>query len=95
MGFMEAIGVRELRQHASRYLARVEAGEELGVTNNGRLVARLVPVQAATRSREALIEAGALIPARSPQNLLDVTAAPARVRKRNLSDVLNEMRDEK
>ncbi|WP_152602545.1 type II toxin-antitoxin system Phd/YefM family antitoxin, partial [Mycobacterium kyorinense] len=43
---MEVIGVRELRQHASRYLARVEAGEELGVTNKGRLVARLVPVQA-------------------------------------------------
>jgi hypothetical protein len=51
-------------------------------------------VQAAARSREALIEAGALMPARRPQNLLDVTAAPARDRKRNLSDVLNEMRNE-
>ena len=91
---MEVIGVRELRQHASRYLARVEAGEELGVTNNGRLVARLIPVQAAARSRETLIEAGSLIPARRPQNILDVTAAPARGRERNMSDVLNEMRDE-
>lgn len=91
---MEAIGVRELRQHASRYLARVEAGEEIGVTNNGRLVARLVPVHAATRSREALIEAGALIPARRPRNLLDVTATPAQDPKRTLSDVLNEMRSE-
>ncbi|MGH3636783.1 type II toxin-antitoxin system Phd/YefM family antitoxin [Mycobacterium sp.] len=91
---MESIGVRELRQHASRYLARVEAGEELGVTNNGRLVARLVPVQAAERSRAALIESGALLPARRPRNLLEVMAAPARGRKRNLSDVLDEMRDE-
>lgn len=91
---MDAIGVRELRQHASRYLARVEAGEELGVTNNGRLVARLVPVQAAERSRAALIESGALIPARRPRNLIDVTAAPVRGRKRNLSDVLNDMRNE-
>lgn len=91
---MDAIGIRELRQHASRYLARVEAGEELGVTNNGRLVARLVPVQAAERSRAALIESGALIPARRPRNLLDFKAAPVRGRKRNLSDVLNEMRDE-
>ncbi|WP_428340390.1 type II toxin-antitoxin system Phd/YefM family antitoxin [Mycobacterium sp.] len=91
---MEVIGVRELRQHASRYLARVEAGEELGVTNNGRLVARLVPVQAAARSREALIDAGALIPARRPRNFLTVTAVPARGRKRNLSDVLKEMRAE-
>ncbi len=91
---MEAIGVRELRQHASRYLARVEAGEELLVTNNGRLVARLVPVREAERSREALIESGVLIPASRPRNLLDVTATPRRGRQRNLSEVLNEMRDE-
>jgi prevent-host-death family protein len=91
---MEAIGVRELRQHASRYLARVEAGEEFGVTNNGRLVARLVPVQATRRSREALIESGALIPSRRPQNLLDVEAIPARSHGRTLSVALKEMRDE-
>jgi prevent-host-death family protein len=91
---MEAIGVRELRQHASRYIARVEAGEEIGVTNNGRLVARLVPVQAAARSRQVLIDAGVLIPARHPRNVLEVTATPARNRKRTLSDVLDEMRNE-
>jgi prevent-host-death family protein len=91
---METIGVRELRQNASRYLARVEAGEELGVTNDGRLVARLVPIQRAERSREALIESGLLIPATRPANLLDVSATPRRGRKRNLSQVLDEMRDE-
>ena len=91
---MDSIGVRELRQHASRYLARVEAGEELGVTNNGRLVARLVPVQESERDREALIEAGVLVPARKPSNLLDVTATPRRGRKRTLSETLVEMRDE-
>jgi len=91
---MEAIGVRELRQHASRYLARVEAGEELGVTNNGRLVARLVPVRDAERSRAALIESGALIPARRASNLLDVNAIAPADPERTLSDILNEMRDE-
>ena len=91
---VEAIGVRELRQHASRYLARVEAGEELGITNHGRLVARLVPVQAAERSREALIDAGVLIPAHRPQNLLDIKAASTGGRERSLSDVLHEMRNE-
>ena len=91
---MEAIGVRELRQHASRYLARVEAGEELGVTNNGRLVARLVPVRDAERSRAALIDSGALIPARQPSNLLEVNAIAPADPQRTLSDVLNEMRDE-
>ena len=38
--------MRELRQHASRYLARVEAGESFEVTDRGRPVARLVPVLA-------------------------------------------------
>jgi hypothetical protein len=52
-------------------------------------------VQAAARSREALIDSGALIPARRPQNLLDATATPARGRKRNLSDVLDKMRNER
>lgn len=41
---MERIGVRELRQHASRYLERVRHGETLEVTDRGRPVARLVPV---------------------------------------------------
>jgi len=42
---MERIGVRELRQHASVYLARVEEGETLEVTDRGRPVAMLVPVK--------------------------------------------------
>ena len=41
---MERIGVRELRQHASRYLERVARGETLEVTDRGHPVARLVPV---------------------------------------------------
>jgi prevent-host-death family protein len=40
---MDRIGVRELRQHASRYLARVAKGESFQVTDNGRPVALLVP----------------------------------------------------
>ena len=39
----ESVGVRELRQNLSKYLERVKAGESLGVTERGRLVARLVP----------------------------------------------------
>lgn len=42
---MERIGVRELRQHASRYLARVASGETLELTDRGRPVAMLVPVR--------------------------------------------------
>jgi prevent-host-death family protein len=41
----DSIGVRELRQYASTYLARVKAGESLTVTERGRPIARLVPVR--------------------------------------------------
>jgi prevent-host-death family protein len=40
---MDRIGVRELRQHASRYLARVAKGETIEITERGRPVALLVP----------------------------------------------------
>jgi hypothetical protein len=45
---MVRIGVRELRQQASRYLSRVKAGEIVEVTEWGHLVALLVPPDPAT-----------------------------------------------
>jgi prevent-host-death family protein len=45
---MDRIGVRELRQHASRYLARVARGEQIEVTDRGRPVALLMPVRSST-----------------------------------------------
>ena len=43
--------MRELRQHASRWLARVAKGESLQVTDRGRPVALIVPLQEALRER--------------------------------------------
>ncbi len=45
MQHMERIGVRELRQHASRYLALVAAGACIEVTDRGRPEALLVPLR--------------------------------------------------
>lgn len=42
---MTEIGLRELRQEASKLVRRVEAGETLTVTVSGRAVAQLVPVE--------------------------------------------------
>jgi prevent-host-death family protein len=41
---MERIGIRELRQHASVWLKRVQRGDSFEVTDRGRPVALLVPV---------------------------------------------------
>lgn len=58
--------MRELRQHASRYLDKVKAGETVAVTERGELVALLVPPLPATTARERLIVAGQLLPANGP-----------------------------
>lgn len=74
---MERIGVRELRQHASRYLQRVKAGETVEVTERGELVALLVPPSRAMSSRERLVADGRLVPASRPLRLPPrVPAAP-------------------
>jgi len=41
---MGQVGVRLLRQHASRVLGRVAAGERVEVTDRGRPVALIVPI---------------------------------------------------
>lgn len=41
---MDSIGIRELRQRASEFLRRVEAGETFEVTDRGRPVALLSPI---------------------------------------------------
>lgn len=66
---MERIGVRELRQHASRYLDLVKAGETVEVTERGELVALLTPPSPAATARERLIAQGRLIPAQGPRVL--------------------------
>jgi prevent-host-death family protein len=60
---MKSIGIRELRQQASKYLREVERGETFEVTEHGRPVARLVPIPNES-ARDRMIAEGRLIPGR-------------------------------
>jgi prevent-host-death family protein len=55
------VGVRELRDHLSRWLDEVKAGRELIVTERGRPVARIVGSSGDTQL-EALVAAGVITP---------------------------------
>ncbi len=66
---MDRIGVRELRQHASRYLARVATGETIEVTDRGRPVALLVPTPADRWA--SLVSSGQVLAATREGALLD------------------------
>jgi prevent-host-death family protein len=91
---VETIGVRELRQNASRYLRLVKAGERVAVTERGQLIAYLVPanekpvsiidqLEAAGQYRRAV---GSLADVLDPVELPPGTKSP--------SEVLEEMRNE-
>lgn len=87
---MERIGVKELRQHASRYLRKVKAGETVEVTERGELIALLVPPGPGVTARERLIAEGRLVPADAPMSF------PARRRAaRGTAAVLDELREER
>jgi prevent-host-death family protein len=73
---MDRIGVRELRQNASRYLDRVRAGETIEVSDRGELVALLIPPTPAMTARDRMIRDGQLIPAERPFYFPEPIAAP-------------------
>lgn len=74
---MKRVGVRELRQHASRYLERVKAGETVEVTERGELVALLVPPTRAQSAHDRLVASGHLIPAARPMVLPEPAPLPS------------------
>ncbi len=84
---MDRIGVRELRQHASRYLDRVAQGESLEVTDRGRPVARLVPIT--SDAWADMIASGRVTPAQDGTDLTDEAPGNYDV---DASAVLAEMR---
>jgi prevent-host-death family protein len=73
---MKTIGIRELRQQASRYLREVEAGRTVEIATRGRPVALLVPLRGAGHV-ERLVRRGRVIPPTGDLLALGPPLAPA------------------
>ena len=80
-------GIRELRNHLSRYLDRVRDGDEVVVTDRGRAIARVVPA-GGERVLDRLIAEGVVTPARRPKR----RAARPIGTKGTVSDLVGEQR---
>jgi prevent-host-death family protein len=81
------IGIRELRDRLSRHLAHVQQGWTVTITDHGRPIARIVPVQRSTRL-EALRAEGRIRPGKVPKQ-----AAPEPVQAAGLvSDLIDDQR---
>jgi prevent-host-death family protein len=81
------VGVRELKDNLSRYLARVKEGEEVVVTEHGRPVAWLVSRPRSDRLAE-LIAAGRATPPQTHRR----TVPPLVRAKGSVSDLVAEQR---
>ena len=92
---MAKVGVRELRQNLSKYLADVKQGETFIVTERGVEVARLSPSGPADSPIARLVaERGATMPRG------DLLASAAESRRKPAAgppsiEVLNELREER
>lgn len=90
----ESIGVRELRQHASRWLERVQQGESFTVTERGKPIARLGPLSEEIKDwRQEWIERGLMSAASKPASIIlesqPVTIAPG---TRSTQEILDDIR---
>lgn len=81
------IGVRELRDQLSRYLAQVRDGRTVTVTDHGRPIARIVPVERPTKL-EQLREEGRIQRARTRKQPAPVPLTAAGT----VSDLVSEQR---
>ena len=89
---MVSIGIRELRQHASRYVRMAREGRRIAVTDRGTLVAYLIPADEPADARARLEAAGAYRPAVG--SLLDLLPPPPTPDgSRPLSEVVEELRE--
>ena len=86
---MDEVGIRALKQNASAVVTRVASGATVTITDRGRPVARMVPLDPS--ATEALVTSGRI---RSARRRLSKLPPPAR-RKRDampLSEALDETR---
>jgi prevent-host-death family protein len=86
------VGVRELRQNLSVYLARVRRGESLTVTEHRRVVAVLGPAGRGQDALAHLVAEGRAVPARrTPVQL----PKPLKLKvKTPLSELVRELGDD-
>jgi prevent-host-death family protein len=83
------VGIRDLRDQLRRWLAAVERGEEVTVTQRGKPIARLIGVSSPP-ALDRLIAAGVVTPAKRPRRQ-DRTHAKI-VAKGTVSDLVGEQR---
>lgn len=90
---MRSIGIRELRQNASKYLRLVKEGETIEITERGEPIATLAPVARTESAFDRLVAEGKVIPPRQPGRIADIEPIPLKRGERPPSEELIEERE--
>lgn len=64
------MGIRELRSNLRAFLDRVKSGEEVHVTERGKLIALIRPASAERKTLEELAAAGLVTLSKRPRKIL-------------------------
>ncbi len=94
MAQTERIPIRRLQRHASEVIARVEAGERVEITRNGRLVAVLTAPDPETAAWERLVAEGAVDPGADRPGGLAGWRTPRGAPTTKLSEAMARLRDD-
>lgn len=90
---MKSIGIRELRQNASKYLRMVRDGESIEVTDRGEPIAMITPIAKGEGAYERLVRDGVVIPPQTPGGLAGIKPVPLKPGERPLSELIIEERE--
>ena len=94
-GDLERVGIRELRDNLKDYLEKVELGQTIEITKNGRTIGMIVP-KPSGEPVDRLVAEGRLIPPRSGSGTVRL---PRRIQPSPSSppsgDVLDDLRAER
>lgn len=85
-----SVGIRELRDHLSRYLEQVKAGSTVTVTDHGRVIATIVPMRYSRHMLELAAQGKVRLPTRPPLRAADIPKIEV---EGGLSDLLHGARD--
>ncbi|MEJ2596893.1 MAG: type II toxin-antitoxin system prevent-host-death family antitoxin [Anaerolineales bacterium] len=87
-----SVGTRELRNHLSAYLRQVKAGETVTITERGKPIGHIVPIQADLTSRlKKMAEAGVI--EWNGQSLPPYQPKAVNISQQLLSDLVTEQRE--
>ena len=94
MCYMERVGIRELRQNLSVYLAKVKTGSVFAVTDRGKPVAVLRPLAKEVDTWQRLVDEGVVVPAAGRWSEMEHPGGDVDP-QRTVSNYLQQMREDR